>query len=107
MTQEQLVASDTDSSLDVYEYNNGTTQLISSGTAGGNGAYDAYFVGNSTDGTRRFFQTSEQLTAADTDNQQDVYMRSGVTTTLMSTGEPSSSSGDLGTGSSDPFEPGE
>ena len=66
-TGEQLVSADTDSWQDVYEYSNGTTALISTGTTGGNGAYDAYFVGSSQDGSRRWFQTSEQLTSADTD----------------------------------------
>src|SRR2546422_6366931 len=57
------------SSLDVYEYSNGTTTLASTGTTGGNGAHDAYFVRSSQDGSQGWFQTSEQLTSADTDRK--------------------------------------
>src|SRR2546422_1889757 len=73
-------------SLDVYEYSNGTTTLASTGTTGGNGAHDAYFVGSSQDGSQGWFQTSEQLTSADTDNSQDIYQRLGGATTLISIG---------------------
>ena len=85
-TTEQLVSADTDSSGDVYEHSGGTTTLVSTGPAGGNGAFDATFRATSRDGSRAFIQTAERLVSSDTDNSMDVYQRSGGTTTLVSTG---------------------
>ena len=86
-TAEQLVASDTDSSIDVYERAGGTTTLLSTGPAGGNGSQRRELLKAWSDGgTRVFFQTAEQLTGSDTDSAVDVYERSGGTTTLVSTG---------------------
>ena len=61
-------------------------ELVSTGPAGGNGAFGAFFEGASADGARVFFDTSESLVSADTDASQDVYERSGGQTTLVSTG---------------------
>lgn len=83
-TDEQLVAGDTDTSLDVYQRSGGTTTQVSTGSPGGNGAFDAFFRGASLNGSRVFIQTSESLAAADTDTSNDVYERSGGTTTLVS-----------------------
>ncbi len=85
-TNEQLVASDTDSSIDVYERASGATTLLSTGPAGGNGSPDALLKGWSDGGSRVFFQTAEQLTGSDSDSAVDVYERSSGTTTLVSTG---------------------
>jgi hypothetical protein len=85
-TAESLVSSDTDSSGDVYERSGGTTTIVSTGPAGGNGTPSAHFDGASADGTRVFFTTEESLVSGDTDAQEDVYQRSGGTTTLISTG---------------------
>ena len=85
-TDEQLVAGDTDASYDVYERHGGTTTLVSTGSTGGNGAFDVFFAAASADGTRVFFETDEKLTAADTDSAFDVYERAGGVTTLMSIG---------------------
>ena len=85
-TQEQLVTADTDAQTDVYGRSGGTTTLISTGPAGGNGALPAAFEGSSADGTRVFLSTSESLTAADTDTRRDIYRRAGATTELVSTG---------------------
>ena len=85
-TSESLVASDTDSFYDIYERVGNTTSLVSTGPSGGNGPSDAFFDGVSDDGSKIFFDTDEQLVPADTDNSIDVYMRSGGTTTLISTG---------------------
>ena len=85
-TIESLVASDTDARIDVYERSGTTTTLISTGQAGGNGAFNAFFAGTSADGSRVFFGTSERLVAGDNDSQSDVYERAGGTTTLLSTG---------------------
>jgi hypothetical protein len=85
-TGEQLVASDTDSAADVYERSGGTTTLISTGPAGGNGGQDATFRAVSRDGSRVIFETGEQLVSSDTDSAVDVYERAGGTTTRLSTG---------------------
>jgi hypothetical protein len=86
-TKESLVATDTDGRQDVYERFGTTTTLISTGPSGGNGAFDAFYNGNSADGSRVFFTTSEILTAADTDAQYDIYQRSGGGSTLISAGD--------------------
>ncbi len=85
-TLEPLTAGDTDSSTDIYERAGGVTTLISTGPAGGNGAYFAAFQRATPDGTKVFFHTNESLVASDTDGAQDVYQRAGGTTTLISTG---------------------
>jgi hypothetical protein len=85
-TDESLVAADTDSQFDVYESFGGATTLISTGPAGGNGALPARYQGNSSTGSRVWFETYESLVAGDTDTQNDVYERSGGTTTQVSTG---------------------
>jgi hypothetical protein len=64
----------------------GTTTLVSAGSTGGNGAVNAFYAGSSQDGSRVFFTTAESLVSGDTDADQDVYERSGSTTTLISTG---------------------
>jgi hypothetical protein len=84
VTNEQLVAADTDASQDVYERSAGTTTKISPG----NGAFPAFFNGASADGTRVFFQTAEQLVSGDTDASTDLYQRSaGGTTNRVSAGQ--------------------
>jgi hypothetical protein len=86
-TAERLVSEDTDDETDVYEHSGGITRLVSTGPAGGNGAYDAYFSGMSADGTRVFFGTGERLTGDDTDaGCADTYERVNGVTTLVSTG---------------------
>ena len=85
-TNEKLVAGDTDSQADVYQRAAGTTTLLSTGPAGGNGLFPALFDGSSADGTHVYFDTDETLAPGDSDASQDVYERFGATTTLMSTG---------------------
>jgi hypothetical protein len=85
-TSERLTSSDTDSSADIYDVSGGTTTLVSTGASGGNGANDAAYAGSSSDGSRIFFETDEQLTPADTDSSVDVYQRAGGVTSLVSTG---------------------
>jgi hypothetical protein len=94
-TTEQLLASDLDtSSRDVYERFGGSLNLVSQGPSGGGGPHFAEFVGASTDGTRVFFQTYEQLTSNDTDaTWLDVYERNAGATTLITTG-PAATNGD-------------
>ena len=67
-TDEQLVSGDTDSDADVYERSGGTTTLVSQGQINGNGAFDAFFSGASSDGSKVFFDTDEQLVSGDTDS---------------------------------------
>jgi hypothetical protein len=85
-TDEALAASDTDSSVDVYRRAAGTTTQISRGQVNGNGAFDAAFRGATASGGAVFFATSEPLAASDTDAADDVYERSGSTTTHISQG---------------------
>jgi hypothetical protein len=85
-TTESLVSADTDTTVDLYDRNNGQTTIVSTGPSGGNGTFNAIFDAVSKDGSRVFFDTSESLVSTDTDNSRDVYMRSGGTTTRISTG---------------------
>ena len=94
VTGEPLVSADTDAFEDVYERSGGQTTLVSTGPAGGNGAFDGFFAGASADGSRVFFGTGEPLVSADTDAFEDVYERSGGQTTLISTG-PTGGNGPL------------
>jgi hypothetical protein len=86
-TAESLTSNDTDGGYqDVYERFSNTTTLVSTSAANPNGPKNAYFEGTSADGSRVFFETSERLASADTDSTQDVYERSGGTTTDLSLG---------------------
>ena len=68
-TTEALVPQDTNGTLDVYEWHDGTLSLVSSGTDSNN----SYFLDSSPDGANVFFGTHAQLVPADTDNQGDLY----------------------------------
>jgi hypothetical protein len=70
----------------VYEHTAAGISLVSTGPAGGNAAQSAFFNGASTDGSRVFFDTQEQLTGADSDSSTDIYERAGGATALISTG---------------------
>ncbi len=84
-TEENLVSADTDGVKDVYERSGGTTSLVSAPGAGASGApAEAFLLGVSTDGSKVFFGTNEDLVAADTDGLTDIYERSGGATTLVS-----------------------
>ena len=89
-TDEQLTADDTDSVSDLYMREGSTTTRVSQGPTGGNN--DSFPVGLNVlfypEGGRVLFGTEEKLTSADTDNQPDLYMREGSTTTLISQGAP-------------------
>jgi hypothetical protein len=92
-TTEQLTANDTDATLDAYQWNAGTLTLVTIGPAGGNGAVDAFYLDNSDDGTKVWFDSTEKLTSDDTDaSYQDVYQSSSGTVTRASTG-PSGGNG--------------
>jgi Tol biopolymer transport system component len=85
-TDQQLAAADKDEASDVYAWTGGEPALVSTGPTDANGGSPATFSGASADGATAFFQTSEQLTAADKDGATDVYARDlgAGTTTLVS-----------------------
>jgi hypothetical protein len=85
-TGERLVSGDTDGATDVYERSAGSTTLVSSGPAGGNGAFDASYRGATPDAGHVYFETAEGLTSGDSDSAADVYDRAGGSTALVSTG---------------------
>jgi hypothetical protein len=80
-TNRRLVAADTDSSVDVYERSAGTDMLISRGSINGNGPHDATYIDASSDLSKIAFATDEQLSSADTDSSQDLYVRDTATNT--------------------------
>jgi Tol biopolymer transport system component len=75
-----------DGADDVFAVDNQGQNVVSTGPNGGDGAQPATFLGNSGNGARAFFTTTESLTADDTDASIDVYERTGNTTTRVSTG---------------------
>jgi hypothetical protein len=87
-TTESLLSQDEDSAKDVYRRAGGTTSLVSTGPAGGNGGSPASFRWVSPDGSSSslLFNTDESLTVADEDSFQDVYRLSGGATSLISIG---------------------
>jgi hypothetical protein len=68
-TPDPLVPQDTNGKYDVYEWENGTIFLISSGTS----ARDSVFLDNSEDGDDVFFATVDALVPGDTEGSYDVY----------------------------------
>jgi uncharacterized repeat protein (TIGR01451 family) len=95
-TDESLVAADTDFSFDIYERFGTTTTLMSIGSQPGVDL-DTSFVAASSDGSRLFFSTRDQLVPQDTDAGLDIYERSGGVTTLF----PSTSAATAATGAVD------
>jgi hypothetical protein len=95
VTRERLVAADTDGRLDVYRRRGGALTLVSAGSAGGNGPYDAAFAGAGS-GTV-YFSTNEKLVAADTDARVDVYAPyyNDGSIALLSGGSGGAGNGDL------------
>lgn len=89
-TKESLVAADTDSNhTDLYERFGSTTTLVSDRIKDSSDAPVDLTSGfgntfASSDGSRIFFTTVEQLVADDVDNSVDVYERSGGVTRLVS-----------------------
>jgi hypothetical protein len=85
-TAEPLDPADTDASTDVYRRSAGSTELLSQGPNGFNGALDADWAASSADESTVFLLTSEQLLDIDTDGAVDLYERKGQTTKLISRG---------------------
>lgn len=87
---------------DVYRRSGSVTTLISTGPVD-DGPFPASFKWVSPDGSSDavIFTTAEPLTATDEDTSQDVYERSGTTTTLLSQGDPSCTASECGNGPPD------
>jgi hypothetical protein len=87
LSDQQLAEADHDSFLDVYERSGGVTTLLSQPAPGVTSSdAPAFFQGASSDGTRVFFTTTQQLTGDDHDTDLlDVYERFGGVSTLIST----------------------
>jgi hypothetical protein len=82
LTDEALVASDTDGAIDLYQRSGGTTTMVSD--------WDSPFAFSvqavSSDGSKVIIATRTQLAPGDVDSAQDVYELSGGQRTLLSTG---------------------
>ena len=93
-TAEPLTEDDTDNDLDIYSRDlpGGPTVRLSQGAAAcapgcGNGSsLPAVFAATDSDGSAVYIETSEALDAGDADESNDVYLRSGGTTSLVSAG---------------------
>jgi len=89
-TRAQLSGADQDSFQDVYEWSSasGTPTLVSTSEEGeeGEGEFTAIYAGSAAEGSKVFFETSEQLAAEDSDEANDVYERSGTSTVLVMPG---------------------
>ena len=68
-SQDALVPGDRNGKQDVYEYEDGSPHLISSGTSN----TDSAFVDASGSGDDVFFKTSQQLVGQDVDQSWDIY----------------------------------
>ena len=87
-SNERISGADEDSSQDVYDWSgSGSAALASTGSSGGNGAFNATYSGTSGATGAVYFETSEAIDpAADEDAEQDVYVRAEGATKLVSTG---------------------
>ncbi len=107
-TGERIAGEDSDESQDVYEWSAGVVKLVSrpdatcagSECGDGNEAHAARFAASSASGEAVFFLTEEALEGADEDSTstQDVYVRRGSSTELVSAGDPSCEASDCGNG---------
>ncbi|MDX6588189.1 MAG: large repetitive protein [Solirubrobacterales bacterium] len=72
---------------DLFQALGGVITLLSTGPGpGAQAVLDVNFQRASSDATKVFFTTNAAMVAGETDTVQDVYMRSGSTTTLISAG---------------------
>ena len=84
-TGSPLVAEDDDALEDIYVYSGGSTALLST-SAAGNSGHAHSFIDSSLDGSRVFEGTDEPLVSGDADGAWDLYVRSGGTAKLVTTG---------------------
>ncbi|HEU4803046.1 MAG TPA: hypothetical protein VFS73_07710 [Solirubrobacterales bacterium] len=93
LSTKPLVAADTDDQRDLYRSRNGETILISTGPADAGGGFTGTRYGSrrsgfetvsTADGETVVFKTSAKLTDEDEDSADDIYLRTGTTTTLAS-----------------------
>ena len=106
-TRERMVPQDIDSAVDVYARTQNITRLLSIGTSGGNGNFDAGVstigpnpanigIGTSASLSRVVFTTSERLLPVDTDSRRDVYYyENGSLAAPTSNGYLTSGNGDV------------
>jgi hypothetical protein len=84
---ENLTADDTDfRRMDIFMREGGATTRVSTGPNGGNGTWDAVLRGQSADASVLVIGTGERLTPDDTDDQYDLFVRSGGATTKLTPG---------------------
>src|SRR6185503_1634427 len=88
----KLLAADKDSFNDVYVSSGGTLTLPAPGGTDNQGSSNAYWAGNSADGSKLFIRSEEPLVAGDTDQYQDVFEYSSGALTRLSLG-PSGGNG--------------
>ena len=93
LSTKPLVAADADDQRDLYRSRNGETALISTGPADAGGGFTGTRYGSrasgfetvsTADGETVVFETSAKLTEEDEDSEDDIYLRTGTTTTLAS-----------------------
>jgi hypothetical protein len=90
-TPDPLVADDSNSQQDVYEFQGGAPSLLSTGT----NSYPAVFIDASASGDDAVFMTRDRLVAADQDSLYDVYdARVGAPAPVQASEGPTACSGD-------------
>ncbi|HZO60625.1 MAG TPA: hypothetical protein VFB51_13115 [Solirubrobacterales bacterium] len=84
----RLIQADGDDNEDIYLFRDGTPQLISTGSLPITYAQypHASLQAATPDGSHVVFTTGEKLEPEDTDEDVDIYLRSGSSTALVSTG---------------------
>ena len=81
----QTFADDEDAgNADAWRWNDGTITRISVGEQDDHGDHNAFYAGRAADNSSFVFQSEGQLTPADTDPHDDLYLRAGTTTRLLS-----------------------
>jgi hypothetical protein len=80
----QTFPGDTDGGeWDAWRWTDGVISRISVGEINDQGPYESSYAGRSADSSAFVFQTEGPFTAADNDLRQDLYLRAGGTTTLL------------------------
>ena len=79
-TEDALTTNDTDTWTDLYQYEDGVTSLVATGSGSQHGSE---WAGISADEARVYVETSERLVDEDADTAPDMYVRAGDTTELV------------------------